>query len=236
MAKKVKIAKKEEIKHDPVREALLKVVAFFKNLSKTKYFNYILYGLGGILVIVIAWVFYKNSTKPRVSYEADVYLLQAIYAISSQDTIQAPALLDSLTTKFSKSTSGMRALYYAGVYYLKRGDEKTAIRYFKKFLSTPLNDKLLRTFTYSQLSDIYMDMKKSGTALYYMKKAYRNAPNESLKAYYYYKLAKLYYLKGNIEKSKEMLASFEKKFPKSAIKSAINEELNFMKGILGEVN
>ncbi|MEO0230501.1 MAG: tetratricopeptide repeat protein [candidate division WOR-3 bacterium] len=236
MAKKVKIAKKQEIKHDPVREAILKFIQFFKDLSKQKYFYYGLYGVGAIAIIVLIYSLYKNSTKPRVSYEADVFLLQAIYAISSQDTVTAPALLDTLITKFSRTTSGMRAYYHAGVYYLKMGDQQRALRYFKKFLSTPVDDKLLRTFAYAQLSDIYVDMKKYGTAINYMKKAYNSAPEGSLKAYYYYKTAKIYYQSGNLQKTKKLLSSFEKKFPKSALKQAVAEELNFIKGMLGEVN
>jgi len=236
MAKKVKIAKKEEIKHDPVREAILKVVDYFKKLSKTKYFTYTIYGVIGIVAIVAIFVLYKSSTKPGISQEADYYLIQTIVALANQDTIHAPALLDSLTTTYRKTTSGMRAFYYAGAYYLKRGDNEKALMYFKKFLSTPINDKLLRTFTYAQMSDIYVDLKKFGSALSCIKKAYRMTDQEPLKAYYYYKMAKIYYLKGDIKKSRDLLAEFEKKFPKSALKNTVNEELNFLKGMLGEVN
>ncbi|HRD23336.1 MAG TPA: tetratricopeptide repeat protein [Candidatus Hydrothermia bacterium] len=236
MAKEVKRARKEELRHDPIREAIVAVINFFKRASKTKYFRYFLYGLGGLLVIIILVVIYNNANKPRASTEADFALIQAIVSISQQDTVNAPQLLQQLTTTYRSTSSGMRAFYYSGVYYQKIGDPKTALEYYKKFLSTKIEDNLLRTFAYANLSDIYVDMNNLDKALSYINKAEKLAPTESLKAYYWYKTARVYYLKGNVQKAKEMLAEFKEKFPESSISSVVNEELQFLKGMLGEVN
>jgi len=236
MAKQIKKVHKEELRHDPVRDAILSIIAFFKKISKLKYFWYGLYGLGGVVAVVIAVILYKNATKPRMSTEADFVLLQAIVSITQQDTTKAPQLLQALTTKYRTTTAGQRAYYYSGLYYQKMGDNQKALGYYRKFLGSSIEDKLLRTFTYANLSDIYVDIKNFGKALNYIQKAEKSAPTEPLKAYYYYKLARIYYLKGDIKKSRETLETFSKKFPKSSLTQTVNEELQFLKGMLGEVN
>ena len=236
MAKQVKKVHKEELRRDPVREAILSTIAFFRKITKFKYFWYGLYGLGGVLVILLAIVLYRNATKPRISTEADFMLLQTIVYISQQDTTHVPQLLQELTTKYRTTTSGQKAYYYGGLYYQKLGDIKKALEYYKKFLNSPVEDKLLRTLTYANLSDIYVDMKKFSKALNFIEKAEKSAPSEPLKAYYNYKMARIYFAKGDIKKSKETLEAFTKKFPKSSLTQTVNEELLFLKGMLGEVN
>ena len=236
MAKQVKKVHKEELRRDPVREAILSTIAFFRKITKFKYFWYGLYGLGGVLVILLAIVLYRNATKPRISTEADFMLLQTIVYISQQDTTHVPQLLQELTTKYRTTTSGQKAHYYGGLYYQKLGDIKKALEYYKKFLNSPVEDKLLRTLTYANLSDIYVDMKKFSKALNFIEKAEKSAPSEPLKAYYHYKMARIYFAKGDIKKSKETLEAFTKKFPKSSLTQTVNEELLFLKGMLGEVN
>lgn len=236
MAKAIKRPHKEELRHDPIREAFVSLVNFFKKVSKTKYFWYGIYGLAGIIAVILAVVIYRNANKPRISSEADFALLQTIVSISQQDTAYTPQLLQELTTKYRSSSAGMKAFYYAGVYYQKTGDNAKALNYYRKFLNTPIKDALLRTFTYANLSDIYVDMKKFDKALTCIRKAQKMAPNESLKAYYYYKNARIYYLKGDLKKARDMLAEYPKKFQKSSLSSIVNEELQFLKGMLGEVN
>ncbi len=234
MAKKIKKATKAELKHDPVKEFFFKAIAEIRNFAKTKIFWYVLYGAGGVVLLFVASIIYKNATKPRLSADADFLLLKTIVGITQQDTTQVPTMIKELTTKYRTTTAGIKAFYYAGVYYQKLGDNKTAVSYYKKFLGSQNNDKLLKCFTYAGMADIYVDMNKFNTAISYLKKATKMAPNDPLKAYYYYKTAKAYNLKGDLKKSKEMLENFEKKFPKSAILSTVKEELQFLKGQLGE--
>ncbi len=233
MSKKVT---KEELRHDPVAEAIKKFfgnVIHFKPDEKQK-------KIGGIvlLVVVLAGIYYY-STRPRYNSEAQLMLIQAMSSISRvspQDTnsVQVLLLLRQITTKYNGTVSAKRALYYTGLYYFKMNRLDSAEEYFNSFLSRGVKDPLLESSSLAYLGSISIAKGDSEGGYTYLIKAARKAPLKTLKAYYLYRAARIKESEKNYEEAYTLLKRIKEEFPEFNLgrPGDIDEEMKLLKNLM----
>jgi len=224
---------KEELRKDPIHKALESILAFILRPRIPKKTLQV----GGAIVIVIALILtYKFINKPRRSPDAELRLLQVVVSLAQNDTASVPQLLSELTTRYRATESGKRAFFYYGVFEMRRNNKEIAEEYFKKFLRSGVKDDLLRALAYGNLGDIYLDRGEYDKAISFYEKAEKISPEKSLMAFYYFKRAKAYQIKGDFQESYNLFTEFSKKYKNSSLKGKVEEEIKFLKGYLKGVN
>jgi len=224
---------KHELRKDPIHKALENILAFILRPRIPKKTLQI----GGAIVIVIALVLtYKVVNKPRRSPDAELRLLQVVVSLAQNDTSSVPQLLNELITRYRATESGKRAYFYYGVYELRRNNKEIAEEYFKKFFFFFIKDDLLKALAYGNLGNIYLDRGEYDKAISFFQKAEKTSPEKSLMAFYYFKRAKAYQIKGDFQESYTLLTEFSEKYKNSSLRGKVEEEIKFLKGYLKGVN
>jgi len=224
---------KQELRKDPIHKALENILAFILRPRVPKKALQI----GGAVIVVIALVVaYRVVNKPRRSPDAELRLLQVVVSLAQNDTASVPQLLNELATMYRATESGKRAYFYYGVYEMRRNNKEIAEEYFKKFLRSGIKDDLLRALAYGNLGDIYLDRGEYDKAISFYEKAEKTSPEKSLMAFYYYKRAKAYEIKGDFQQSYTLLTEFSKKYRNSSLRGKVEEEVKFLKGYIKGVN
>ncbi len=179
--------------------------------------NLILYVLGGLAVLVMAWWGYKVLIVEPQQKEAVGAMWQA-QAQFDRDSFQLAlenpgggydgflAIID----KYGSTDAGNLAKYYAGVCYLHMNDFEKAIQYLEDF---DADGDLLPIMKYGILGDCYSEKKEFDKALSLYEKAADSGKNDLLAAYYQKKLGLLYDYQGNKDAAKKAFERLRRDFP-----------------------
>jgi len=233
MSKKVT---KEELRHDPIREAIERFfedIMQFKPTDKQK-------KIGGVvlLILVLLGVYYY-STKPRYNTQAQLMLIQGMSSLSSvspkdSNSTQVLSLLRNLTTKYNGTVSSKRGLYYIGLYFFKMHNLDSAEVYFNSFLSHGVDDPLLVSSSLAYLGSIMVAKGELDKAYTYLVKASMKAPLKTLKAYYLYRAVKLKESEKRYDEAYALLKKIKDEFPEFNIKRPgdIEEEMKLLKNLM----
>jgi TolA-binding protein len=188
-----------------------KTEIFFLKNSKI-----ILYALGAVTLLVVAFVFYKINQGNR-NQEAEVELINPVFAWEEDSLKKALkgdgglGLLD-IADEYSGTKAGDLASYYVGVAYMKDGKFDDAIESLKNFSS---NDLLLQGKVYCLLGDAYLEQKELETAIEYYTKATEYKPNEYFTPGYLIKLALAYELSKDNESAIKAYDRIINEYPKA---------------------
>lgn len=231
-----KKASREETRHDPIAEAIVK---FFNSIMNVK-FSEKQKKIGGIILLVLVVLgIYYYSKKPRYNSEAQLMLIQvmsSLSAVSPQDTnsMQVLSLLREITTKYQGTVSAKRALYYTGLYYFKMNNLDSARIYFNGFLSRGVKDPLLQASSLAYLGSIEIAQKNPERGFAYLLEASKKAPLKTLKAYYLYRAAKIKESQKNYEEAYTLLKKIKEEFPEFNLGTPgdIEEEMKILKNLM----
>jgi len=127
-----------------------------------------------VILLVGGYYGYRNFIlKPKESKAVeDMFRAEEYYRMDSCNLAlngdgQYPGFL-KVIDKYGGTKSANEARFYAGVCYLKMGDNANAIKYLKKFSTSA---KQVQARAYKLLADAYADTEKNADALKYYKKA-----------------------------------------------------------------
>jgi tetratricopeptide (TPR) repeat protein len=129
-----------------------------------------------VVIILLAGGYfgYKNFIlKPKESkasedmFRAEEYYRNDSLNLALNGDGQYPGFL-KIIDKYGGTKPGKLARFYAGVCYVKMGDNANAIKHLKKFSS---RSKQIQARAYKLLGDAYADSEKYSDALDYYKKA-----------------------------------------------------------------
>ena len=157
----------------------------------------IMYGLGIIVLVVLAVLAYHNLyLKPKnENAQAAIYKGER-YFQNRQDSL---ALFgdgndyigfDEIINQFSGTKTADLARAYAGISYSRIGDNEKALDYLKKFKG---GDKLITPAISGAIGDVYMNLNQSEKAANIFTKAAKDA-NDNMLSPIFYKKAGLAYL------------------------------------------
>ncbi len=177
----------------------------------------ILYILGGIAVVVMAWWGYKAlivepQQKEAVSavWQAQIQFDRDSFQLALENPGGGFEGFKAIADKYSNTPAGNSAKYYAGLCYLRLGDFDNAIAYLEDFDG---EGELLPIMKYGVLGDCYSEKKEYDKALDNYKKATTAGENDVLVSYYLKKLGMLNEYQGNKDAAKEAYERLRRDFP-----------------------
>jgi TolA-binding protein len=201
------MAKKEEHKHEllenpeAIKEKLAGAESWLENNPK------ILFGLLGLVVLVVGgyfgFTYYKNNQEVQAQKE----MFQAVYYFE-QDSLDLDLNGDGnnlgfidIIGDFGVTDAANLSNYYAGVCFLKQGKFEVARMYLEDFGS---NDLLVQARAYSLIGDTYMEENNFEDAAKFYNKAANYKPNKYFSPTYLMKEALAYEKLNENDKAKEV--------------------------------
>lgn len=214
MAKKnQELKQREDVLIDMV-EVREQAVGFFE-----RYRNFILGGLGLIVLVIVGWVAYKQFFLKPKQQEAVDQMFQAQIQFD-RDSFQL-ALLNpgggylgflDVIDNYSGTPAANLANYYAGVCYLHLGKYDAAVSYLKDFKAKGDVMPIMRN---GALGDAYAELNDLSSAMSYYKKAVSVSENDLLTPYYLKKVAMLSEKNGDTKAALDAYEKIKNKYPDS---------------------
>jgi tetratricopeptide (TPR) repeat protein len=182
-----------------------------------KYQKEILYGLGGVALLILGYLGYKSfivEPKQKEAVEA-MWMAQAMFERDSfKMALDNPAPeakgFVALADEYGSTPAGNSAKYYAAICYLQTGDMDNAIKYMEDF---DASGDLFPIMKYGVLGDAYSEKQDFDKALSLYEKAVDAGNNEVLSAIYLKKLAQLNDYKGNKDAALKAYERLRRDFP-----------------------
>ena len=211
MAKK-KTDKTEE-QFAVVEETLTRTEQWVENTQKT--LSTIVFAIVGVIALYLAFdKFYVDPINEEaqqelfksVSYfEADSFNL-ALNGVNGEY-----GLLD-IIDDYGSTEAGNLANYYAGVCFLKTGDNESAIDYLSDFSS---DDEVVSSVAYGSMGDAYMNTGEFDNAINYWTKAAFNSKNDFTTPIYLKRAAMALEEDGNLDRALEYYTIIQKEYSNS---------------------
>ena len=211
MAKK-KTDKTEE-QFAVVEETLTRTEQWVENNQKT--LSTIVFAIVGVIALFLAYdKFYVEPVNEEaqqelfksVSYfEADSFNL-ALNGVNGEY-----GLLD-IIDEYGSTEAGNLASYYAGVCFLKTGDNESAIDYLSDFSS---DDEVVSSIAFGSMGDAYMNTGEFDNAINYWSKAAFNSKNDFTTPIYLKRAAMALEEDGNTDRALEYYTIIQKEYPNS---------------------
>ena len=211
MAKK-KTDKTEE-QFAVVEETLTRTEQWVENNQKT--LSTIVFAIVGVIALYLAFdKFYVDPINEEaqqelfksVSYfEADSFNL-ALNGVNGEY-----GLLD-IIDDYGSTEAGNLANYYAGVCFLKTGDNESAIDYLSDFSS---DDEVVSSVAYGSMGDAYMNTGEFDNAINYWTKATFNSKNDFTTPIYLKRAAMALEEDGNLDRALEYYTIIQKEYSNS---------------------
>jgi tetratricopeptide (TPR) repeat protein len=211
MAKK-KTDKTEE-QFAVVEETLTRTEQWVENNQKT--LSTIVFAIVGAIALYLAFdKFYVDPINEEaqqelfksVSYfEADSFNL-ALNGVNGEY-----GLLD-IIDYYGSTEAGNLANYYAGVCFLKTGDNESAIDYLSDFSS---DDEVVSSVAYGSMGDAYMNTGEFDNAINYWTKAAFNSKNDFTTPIYLKRAAMALEEDGNLDRALEYYTIIQKEYSNS---------------------
>lgn len=196
MSKRVKEKPGQEVYENPdvLAERLAKTEEFVR--TNRKY----VFGLGGLIALVIAGVFIYNYYMANQNEIAQNEMFQAVYYFEADSLVKALngdgnnfGFLD-IIDEYKGTDAANLSHFYVGAAYLKQGNYDGAIIHLQKFSAS---DLLLQARAYSLIGDAYMELGNYSSAADAYAKAANYKPNEFFTPNYLMKAALAYERDGN---------------------------------------
>lgn len=207
-----KVAKKND-EFENVEHALTTSEAFIE-----KYQKQILYGLGIVAIIVMAFLAINNFfVKPRSAEAAnEMYKSQLYFSTDSfQLALEGDGFesigFEAISSDYSLTTSGNLAKAYAGICYYHLGDYEQAIKYLSGYDG---KDQFFSITVLGLIGDCYVELGESQKATKFFIKA-AESKNEVLAPFYLKKAAIVYESTGETGKALKNYLAIKDLYPLS---------------------
>jgi tetratricopeptide (TPR) repeat protein len=200
------MAKKEEHKHELLENPEALAHTFEGAESWVENNPKIVFGIIGILLLVVGGYFGFNYYKSSKEAEAQREMFQAVYYFES-DSLSLALNGDGnnlgfidIIQDYGITDAANLANYYAGICYLKQGEYDAAILYLEDFSA---NDLLVQARAYCLIGDAHMEKNEYGAAVDFYEKASSYKPNKFYTPTYLMKVALAYEKLNQNDKARE---------------------------------
>jgi len=182
-----------------------------------KYGKLIGYVIGGIVIIIVGFLGYKNFVQEpnekkamEAMYHAEEYYrMDSVKLALNGDNINAG--FAKIVAKYGGTKAANLASFYAGSCYLKLGDYNNAVKYLKDFSTSA---EQLQARAYGLLGDAYSEENKKEDAVDEYKKAGTFfEKDEVLSPEYLFRAGYLYESMGKTKEAIEMYQAIKDKYP-----------------------
>ena len=219
----------------------LDVSASKSELIISKYQNYFLYGVLGLLVLFALYFTYdRYVVQPKINesnteiFTAQKYFDMALNSTTDKDSLYNLALngadgkfgfLD-IINNYNGTPAANISYYSSGMvfYQLKKYD--LAIEYLNQFSS---KDDVLNSLSLSTIGDSFVQINQFDDALSYYEKAIKASSNSFIKPIILLKAGDVAIKTGNNDKALKFFTSIKEDFPKSAEADLIDIKIEQVK-------
>jgi tetratricopeptide (TPR) repeat protein len=174
-----------------------------------------MYGLGGVLVVVLLVIgYYKFIREPRIqeawseAYKAEFYFEKDSFNLALNGDGAYLGFLD-IIDDYGRTPMENAANYYAGVCYMRLGDYEVAIEYLEDFDS---DDPMVGAMAINLIGDAYMELGDMDEALDHYLEASEQANNEFLSPVFLMKAGQTYELLNNYQEAINIYKKIESEF------------------------
>lgn len=181
------------------------------------YQNHLVYGLGGLLILIAGYFAYNEFVVKPKEMEAQKQIFQAERNFS-QDLYKEALSGDgntlgflSVIENYGGTATGNLARFYAGICQMHLGEFEAAIENLKKFNS---KDEILSARALCNIGDCYAELNNADEALNYFLKAAKHRDN-SFAAAYLMKATAVYELQGKYEEALKLYEQIKHNYSKS---------------------
>lgn len=181
----------------------------------------ITYGVGGVLLVVLALLGFRNFVVEPRNTEASELIWKAEYYFEIDSLDKAlngdaewPGFL-SIAEQYGSwpsTTSGNLAHYYVGTIYMKQGEYEAAIEHFRK---ADLDDDILRTMAVGNVGDAMVELDRLDEAVKQFEKAANMTTNDLTTPMYLMKAGIVHQQTGNWKGAAKAFKRIVAEFPNS---------------------
>lgn len=212
------MAKKEEGKKQSQEarstEGLTKTEQFFDKNKK-----FILLGAGGVIVIILSIVMYRNFVvKPHIEESHDAYW-PAFYAWQSNDSTDVAFTgndefigMEEIADEYAGTTAGNIASYAMGIHKMEEGDFEGALSYLE---DTDFDDVIVGTLVIGLIGDCYVEMGDFETAASKFEEAATREPNDFTTPMFYKKAGMVFEELDQMEDAVRVYQIIKDEYPES---------------------
>lgn len=173
----------------------------------------------GVLVIIAGYFVYTNMivAPQEKDAEKDMFMAEQFFAQDSfklalnGDKNKITGFLD-IIDNYGSSNSANLAKYYAGICYLKTGDNENAIKYLSDY---DAEDDVTGALAFGGIGDANLELGKKDEALKFYKKAMDWDKNQFTVCIYSMKAAMVYELNGDYQSAVDLYEKIKKDYPTS---------------------
>jgi tetratricopeptide (TPR) repeat protein len=220
------MAKKEEPKHvelENVEHALTTSELFVEKHQKQ-----ILFGVGAVVLIVLAVLSFRNFyMEPReITAQNEMYKAQALFATDSfrvalEGNGNQIMGFKEIVSEYGMTSTGNLAAAYAGICSYKLGKFEDAIKFLSQYKG---DDSYFKTTVIGLTGDCYVELSETDKAISYFDKA-ANIENTVLSPVYLKKAGLVYETLNQPEKAEKKYTVIKEKYPKSSEAADIDKYL-----------
>lgn len=189
--KKVKM-KRSEIKKDKFVDTTFQVVDDIKDNWK-KYFIIV-----SVLVLIIIGVGYFTTNMKNKSREAALVLSQANETLFSGNYEAAIDLYNEIKTTYYGTGTAKKTDYYIGYANLNLGNNDDAIKAYKGFLKSGIDNEMLMAGAYIGLGYAFEAKQENDSAMYYYSQIEKRYPKSYYMPEALMSLARMYEIKMDV--------------------------------------
>jgi len=211
MAKK-KTDKTEE-QFAVVEETLTRTEQWVENNQKT--LSTIVFAIVGVIALYLAFdKFYVDPINEEAQQELfkSVSYFEADSFNLALNGVNGEYGLLYIIDDYGSTEAGNLANYYAGVCFLKTGDNESAIDYLSDFSS---DDEVVSSVAYGSMGDAYMNTGEFDNAINYWTKAAFNSKNDFTTPIYLKRAAMALEEDGNLDRALEYYTIIQKEYSNS---------------------
>lgn len=198
---------------------------------------------GGLLVLVVAVVYFKMFYLPEQEQEAanEMYMAEYLFEkdsfnlalkggmmVMSPDGQKQMMGFEQIAENYNLTKTGQLANYYAGLCYLRTGKYEQAIEFLKKYEG---EDEIVSSIAVGAIGDANLELKKTDEAVKYYLKAAENSNNTFTTPHYLKKAGFAYELSGNFQKAVEMYERIRKEYATSEVARDMPMEIARVKAL-----
>ena len=211
MAKKK--GNKTEEQFAAVEQTLTNTEQWVENNQKR--LSTIVFGIVGVIALYLA--FDKFYIDPK-NEEAQTELFRAVgYFETDSFNLALNGVNDNLgfldiIDDYGSTGAGNLANYYAGISYLRLGDNESAIEYLSNFSG---KDEIVSSICYGSMGDAYMNLDEVDEAINYWLKASFNSKNQFTSPIYLLRAAQALEQGGKYKKATEYYQLIKSEYPNS---------------------
>lgn len=183
-----------------------------------QYKNYLFFGLGGVVVIFLAYLAYHNFVSKPKELESQEAIWQAFYDLESDSLTTAAQGTDEYmgfeeaADEYNGTSGGDIANYSMGVIKMEEGDFEAALDYFDE---CDFDDVMLGSITIGLKGDCYVELNELDKAVKYFKEAAEREANEYTTPLYLKKAGLTYEEMEEFDKALEVYTQIKTEYPQS---------------------